>query len=85
MRGKAESLFLMVISMLMLVLGTILAMEYKDYFLLATSGIVLALASMYQTEYEIQKLRKKILPLLKEQNQVTEKAINLMEKWKNEA
>jgi len=46
----------MFLSLILFVTGGIL----KDYFLMSTAGLLLALASMHRTQYEIQKLRKEM-------------------------
>ena len=53
---KGQCLFLMVMSIMLYLWGAIL----KDIFLLGSAGMLLALASFYATQYEIDKLRKEM-------------------------
>jgi len=53
---KGMCLFMMAMSIILFVTGGIL----KDYFLMSSAGMLLALASFHATQYEIDKLRKEM-------------------------
>jgi hypothetical protein len=79
------SVFLMIMSVMLYVMGAIV----KDYFLMASGAMLLGLASFYNADYQIQKLKeyvdandKNTLLILSDMGEELEKLMKQKEKSK---